>query len=158
MQETKRSINSFLCPLFPKHSYYPVTNISPFHTPITIAKTKKPLGGSLYFFTLPALDPVPTGAISPIRGVSNLAVDETALNASITGSYPNGPPPIRMCVLRKKAIAVCNLRERLQHIKVRPLLPSKFMRVGLMGKCGLGYPTTATHYARTTSRLESVHR
>lgn len=76
-------------------------------------------GGVIHFYTLPALDPLPASVISPLRGVSEFAIDETAIKTSSNAPSTQNIPPIRLCVVRRRVVVVYALRERLAQVKVR---------------------------------------
>lgn len=74
----------------------------------------------VHFYTLPALDPV---GIKPIRNVVTIAVDEQHLRRPLPA--PTDPPhaiePVEFCVIKRNAIALYNLREKLFFQKEIPL-------------------------------------
>ncbi|KIO24148.1 hypothetical protein M407DRAFT_103503 [Tulasnella calospora MUT 4182] len=70
-------------------------------------------GGVIHFYTLPALDPLPPSVISPLRGVTEFAIDETAVQNTNNTPPNQNMPPIRLCVVRRRVVVVYALRERL---------------------------------------------
>lgn len=74
----------------------------------------------VYFYTLPALDAVPSNIIKPIRNVYTLAIDHEHM------LRPPAPPgiditqcePIDFCVSKRSSIALYSLRERLFYQRV----------------------------------------
>ncbi|KAI0365806.1 hypothetical protein BV20DRAFT_1003554 [Pilatotrama ljubarskyi] len=77
----------------------------------------------VHFYTLPSLDMVPLILIKPIRNVIAFAVDEQHLKRP--PQYANDIPvpvePIEFCVVKRNAIALYSLRERLFFQKEIPL-------------------------------------
>ncbi|KAL6298204.1 hypothetical protein BKA93DRAFT_744633 [Sparassis latifolia] len=74
----------------------------------------------VHFYTLPALDPV---GIKPIRNVVTLAVDEQHLRKPppSPNDLPQTIEPIEFCVIKRNAIALYSLREKLFFQKEIPL-------------------------------------
>ncbi|KAG8917630.1 hypothetical protein FRC01_002324, partial [Tulasnella sp. 417] len=77
-------------------------------------------GGVIHFYTLPALDPLPASVISPLRGVTEFAIDETAVQNTNNATSSQSVPPIRLCVVRRRVVVVYALRERLNQVKDIP--------------------------------------
>ncbi|KAG8960758.1 hypothetical protein FRC00_014207 [Tulasnella sp. 408] len=77
-------------------------------------------GGVIHFYTLPALDPLPASVISPLRGVTEFAIDETAVRNTNNAPSNQNIPPIRLCVVRRRVVVVYALRERLTQVKDIP--------------------------------------
>ncbi|KAJ7211369.1 hypothetical protein GGX14DRAFT_624562 [Mycena pura] len=77
----------------------------------------------IHFYTLPALDAVPHHVIKPIRHVVTFAVDQTHLRRR--APPPSVPvsslEPVDVCVIKRSAIAMYSLRERLFYQKEIPL-------------------------------------
>ncbi|KAI0641369.1 hypothetical protein C8Q79DRAFT_1031419 [Trametes meyenii] len=77
----------------------------------------------IHFYTIPALDMVPLNLIKPIRNVVAFAVDEQHLKRP--PQYANEVPlpvePIEFCVVKRNAISLYSLRERLFFQKEIPL-------------------------------------
>ncbi|KAF7316392.1 CNH domain-containing protein [Mycena indigotica] len=77
----------------------------------------------IHFYTLPTLDPVPANVIKPIRHVYAFAVDQAQLRRP---SPPLSAPissqePVDFCVIKRNAIAMYSLRDRLFYQKEIPL-------------------------------------
>ncbi|KAG8944702.1 hypothetical protein FRC04_001601 [Tulasnella sp. 424] len=89
-------------------------------------------GGVIHFYTLPALDPLPASVISPLRGVTEFAIDETAIKTSNNAPSTQNIPPIRLCVVRRRVVVVYALRERLAQVKDIPF-PNGAIKACLSG-------------------------
>lgn len=74
----------------------------------------------IHFYTLPALDMVPPNLIKPIRNVVTFAVDEQHLRRppQFMNEIPVPVEPVEFCVVKRSAIALYSLRERLFYQKV----------------------------------------
>ncbi|EIW54796.1 uncharacterized protein TRAVEDRAFT_131331 [Trametes versicolor FP-101664 SS1] len=92
-------------------------------------------GHQIHFYTLPTLDMVSLNLIKPIRNVVAFAVDE--LHMKRPPQYANDIPvpvePIEFCVVKRSAIALYSLRERLFFQKEIPL-PSGGLHARRTGK------------------------
>ncbi|OBZ67664.1 Transforming growth factor-beta receptor-associated protein 1 [Grifola frondosa] len=77
----------------------------------------------VHFYTLPALDMVPSNMIKPIRNVVTLAVDEQHIRrpSPSLSDIPVPIDPIEFCVIKRNAIAMYSLREKLFFHKEIPL-------------------------------------
>ncbi|KAK7044627.1 CNH domain-containing protein [Favolaschia claudopus] len=76
----------------------------------------------IHFYTLPALDAVPPHVIKPIRHVVAFAVDQNHLKLPAPSlSAPTPVEPVDLCVIKRNAIAMYALRERLFFQKEIPL-------------------------------------
>ncbi|KAI0628613.1 hypothetical protein C8Q77DRAFT_1147065 [Trametes polyzona] len=77
----------------------------------------------IHFYTLPALDMVPLNLIKPIRNVVAFAVDELHLKRppQFANEIPVPVEPIEFCVVKRSAISLYSLRERLFFQKEIPL-------------------------------------
>ncbi len=77
----------------------------------------------IHFYTLPALDVVSHNMIKPIRNVVTFAVDEQHLKRSpqSMNDIPVPVEPIEFCVIKRSAVSLYSLRERLFFQKVRLL-------------------------------------
>ncbi|KAI0821853.1 hypothetical protein BC628DRAFT_1328491 [Trametes gibbosa] len=77
----------------------------------------------IHFYTLPALDMVPLNHIKPIRNVVAFAVDEQHLKRppQYNNDIPLPVEPIEFCVVKRNAISLYSLRERLFFQKEIPL-------------------------------------
>ncbi|KAI8974863.1 hypothetical protein BD414DRAFT_497764 [Trametes punicea] len=77
----------------------------------------------IHFYTLPALDMVSFNLIKPIRNVIAFAVDEQHLRRPplLPNDVPVPAEPIEFCVIKRNAIALYSLRERLFFQKEIPL-------------------------------------
>ncbi|KAH9848717.1 hypothetical protein C2E23DRAFT_888782 [Lenzites betulinus] len=77
----------------------------------------------IHFYTLPALDMVPLNLIKPIRNVVTFAVDEQHLKRppQYTNDIPLPVEAIEFCVVKRNAISLYSLRERLFFQKEIPL-------------------------------------
>ncbi len=128
-------------------------------------------GHQIHFYTLPALDMVPLNLIKPIRNVVAFAVDE--LHMKRPPQYANDIPvpvePIEFCVVKRSAIALYSLRERLFFQKVgfshgfsaHPLMIAlrrryRFLQEGCT-RGGLG-STSVLRTAKTTTSSTSCKR
>ncbi|OJT07519.1 hypothetical protein TRAPUB_1615 [Trametes pubescens] len=102
--------------------------------PVTV-RCAQAIGHQIHFYTLPALDMVPLNLIKPIRNVVAFAVDE--LHMKRPPQYANDIPvpvePIEFCVVKRSAIALYSLRERLFFQKEIPL-PSGAVHARRTGK------------------------
>ncbi|KAJ7792403.1 hypothetical protein B0H14DRAFT_2394577 [Mycena olivaceomarginata] len=74
----------------------------------------------IHFYTLPALDAVPPHIIKPIRHVIAFAVDQNHLKRPAPSSSA-AIEPVDLCVIKRNAIAMYGLRERLYYQKEIPL-------------------------------------
>ncbi|EEB92420.1 hypothetical protein MPER_09072 [Moniliophthora perniciosa FA553] len=77
----------------------------------------------IHFYTLPSLDVVAYNIIKPIRHVVTFAVEHEHLTRPaqpISGS-PIRPEPVEFCVIKRNAISLYSLRERLLFQKEIPL-------------------------------------
>ena len=74
----------------------------------------------LFFYTLPALDMIPSNVIKPIRHVVAIAVDEQHLRrpAPRIDAQQQGEP-VDFCVIRRSAISLFTLRDKLWFQKAR---------------------------------------
>ncbi|KAI0659895.1 hypothetical protein C8Q70DRAFT_1053706 [Cubamyces menziesii] len=77
----------------------------------------------IHFYTLPALDVVSHNVIKPIRNVVTFAVDEQHLRRppQLANDIPVPVDPIEFCVVKRSAISLYSLRERLFFQKEIPL-------------------------------------
>ncbi|OSD05086.1 hypothetical protein PYCCODRAFT_1385627 [Trametes coccinea BRFM310] len=77
----------------------------------------------IHFYTLPTLDMVPLNLIKPIRNVVTFAVDEQHLRRppQFASDIPVPVEPIEFCVVKRNAISLYSLRERLFFQKEIPL-------------------------------------
>ncbi|KAI1785955.1 hypothetical protein LXA43DRAFT_1035556 [Ganoderma leucocontextum] len=77
----------------------------------------------IHFYTLPALDVVSPTLIKPIRNVVTLAVDEQHLKRppQFMNDIPVPVESIEFCVIKRSAVALYSLRERLFFQKEIPL-------------------------------------
>ncbi|KAI0331783.1 hypothetical protein GY45DRAFT_1353196 [Cubamyces sp. BRFM 1775] len=77
----------------------------------------------IHFYTLPALDVVSHNVIKPIRNVVTFAVDEQHLRRppQLANDIPVPVDPIEFCVVKRNAISLYSLRERLFFQKEIPL-------------------------------------
>lgn len=80
----------------------------------------------IHFYTLPTLDMVPFNILKPIRNVITFAVDEQHIRRPPppTASdivVPIEPLPVDFCVIKRNAIVLFSLRERLFFHKVHIL-------------------------------------
>ncbi|KAI3605254.1 hypothetical protein WG66_013121 [Moniliophthora roreri] len=77
----------------------------------------------IHFYTLPSLDVVAYNIIKPIRHVVTFAVDHEHLirPAQPISGTPIRPEPVEFCVIKRNAIALYSLRERLLFLKEIPL-------------------------------------
>lgn len=69
--------------------------------------------GTLSFFTLPTLDPVPSALINPIRGVVTAVIDDAEMDADT-----DKPAEMGLCVIKRKSIMLFRLGARLMTDKV----------------------------------------
>ncbi|KZO91652.1 hypothetical protein CALVIDRAFT_340783 [Calocera viscosa TUFC12733] len=72
--------------------------------------------GTLYFFLLPSLEPIPIALINHIRGVLTFALDDADVFA-----HPEDADATGLCVLTRRGVGLWSLRERLLPIKEVPL-------------------------------------
>ena len=74
----------------------------------------------IHFYTLPALDVVSHNMIKPIRNVVTFAVDEQHLKRppQFMNDIPVPVEPIEFCVIKRSAVSLYTLRERLFFQKV----------------------------------------
>ncbi|EJU00543.1 hypothetical protein DACRYDRAFT_80747, partial [Dacryopinax primogenitus] len=72
--------------------------------------------GTLYFFLLPSLEPIPISLINHIRGVLTFALDDADVFA-----HPEDVDATGLCVLTRRGVGLWSLRERLLPIKEVPL-------------------------------------
>jgi hypothetical protein len=106
-------------------------------------------GGTIFYLTLPSLDPIPSTVIQPTRGVIAFALDDSDgrrnhhisppsqanpssnnLGNSAGAGAMQGPPEwVSFCVMREKQITLYNLAQRLQRVRVStpPHAPSLFI-------------------------------
>ncbi|KAG9013429.1 hypothetical protein FRB90_006050 [Tulasnella sp. 427] len=89
-------------------------------------------GGVIHFYTFPALDPLPASIISPLRGATEFAIDETAVQVCNNAAPNQNIPPIRLCVVRRRVVVVYALRDRLSQLKDIPF-PNGAIRACLSG-------------------------
>jgi len=77
----------------------------------------------IHFYTIPALDPIPPQVMKPIRNVVTFAVDEQHIQRPPLGPSENlqQAEPVEFCVIKRSAVALYSLRERLQYQKEIPL-------------------------------------
>lgn len=75
----------------------------------------------VFIYTLPSLDMIAPTAIKPIRNVVTIAVDEQHLSRSIRTDSSQPTEPVEFCVVKRNAIALYSLRERLYFQKEIPL-------------------------------------
>jgi hypothetical protein len=75
----------------------------------------------VYFYTLPALDPVPWSIIKPIRNVVTIAVDHQHLQRPppSLSDPPSAIAPIEFSVIKRNNIALFSLRDKLFYQKVK---------------------------------------
>lgn len=73
----------------------------------------------VYFYTLPALDAIPSSVTKPIRNVYTLSIDHEHM---LRPAPPDGQQgePIDFCVSKRSSIALYSLRDRLFYHKVHP--------------------------------------
>ncbi|KAJ7741453.1 hypothetical protein DFH07DRAFT_751107 [Mycena maculata] len=83
----------------------------------------------IHFYTLPALDLVPPNIIKPIRHVVSFAVDQNHIKRPVPPlSTPvSAIPAVDFCVIKRSAIALYSLHERLFYHKEIPLPPSAIL-------------------------------
>ncbi|KAF7325882.1 CNH domain-containing protein [Mycena kentingensis (nom. inval.)] len=76
----------------------------------------------IHFYTLPALDVVPANIIKPIRHVVTFAVDQAQLKrpAPPLSAPISSQEPVDFCVIKRSAIAMYSLRDRLFYQKEIP--------------------------------------
>nr|VWP00442.1 Uncharacterized protein [Ganoderma boninense] len=81
------------------------------------------LDRQIHFYTLPALDVVSHNLIKPIRNVVTFAVDEQHLKRppQFLNEVPAPVEPIEFCVIKRSAVSLYSLRERLFFQKEIPL-------------------------------------
>ena len=74
----------------------------------------------IHFYTLPALDVVSHNLLKPIRNVVTFAVDEQHLKRppQFMNDIPVPVEPIEFCVIKRSAVSLYTLRERLFFQKV----------------------------------------
>ncbi|PCH34975.1 hypothetical protein WOLCODRAFT_133672 [Wolfiporia cocos MD-104 SS10] len=71
---------------------------------------------TVFIYTLPNLDPIPSTVIRPIRNVRLLAVDEQHLRRSPRSDPSQTADPVDFCVIKRSSIVAFSLRDRLvQH-------------------------------------------
>ncbi|KAJ7104527.1 hypothetical protein B0H15DRAFT_874301 [Mycena belliarum] len=77
----------------------------------------------IHFYTLPALDVVPSNVIKPIRHVMAFAVDQNHLKRPAPSlSVPiSSLEPVDFCIIKRSTIAMYSLRDRLFYHKELPL-------------------------------------
>ncbi|KAJ7461830.1 hypothetical protein B0H11DRAFT_1816523 [Mycena galericulata] len=77
----------------------------------------------ILFYTLPALDPVPPHLIQPIRHVITFAVDQNHIKRPVPplSTPASAIEAVDFCVIKRNAIAMYSLRERLFYHKEIPL-------------------------------------
>ncbi|KAK7047403.1 hypothetical protein VNI00_006634 [Paramarasmius palmivorus] len=77
----------------------------------------------IHFYTLPSLDVVASNIIKPIRHVVTFAVDHEHLirPAQPISGTPTRPEPVEFCVIKRNAISMYSLRDRLLFQKEIPL-------------------------------------
>lgn len=73
--------------------------------------------GTLNFFTLPTLDPVPSALINPIRGVVTAVIDDAEMDADT-----DKPAEMGLCVIKRKSIMLFRLGARLMTDRVSAFL------------------------------------
>jgi hypothetical protein len=91
--------------------------------------------GTLYFYFLPNLEPVPHNVIQPLRGVVTVALDdqEVALQAS---EFGNGSIEMSVVVVKKRTVALYRLGTRMVWLQVQmPRGPS--YRLPFLTACSL---------------------
>ncbi|KAK2463814.1 hypothetical protein APHAL10511_004119 [Amanita phalloides] len=71
----------------------------------------------LHFYTLPSLDAIPNNITRPIRHVVTFAVDQLQLQRPASHTVE----PVDFCVVKRRAIALYTLRDRLYYHKEIPL-------------------------------------
>ncbi|TBU25432.1 hypothetical protein BD311DRAFT_764523 [Dichomitus squalens] len=83
----------------------------------------------IHFYTLPALDVISPNQIKPIRNVVTFAVDEQHLKRppQFMNDIPVPVEPIEFCVVKRSAISLYSLRERLFFQKEIPLPSGGFL-------------------------------
>ncbi|KZT59571.1 hypothetical protein CALCODRAFT_493514 [Calocera cornea HHB12733] len=72
--------------------------------------------GTLYFYLLPSLEPIPIALINHIRGVLTFALDDADVF-----EHPEDADATGLCVLTRRGVGLWSLRERLLPIKEVPL-------------------------------------
>ncbi|CAE6361340.1 unnamed protein product [Rhizoctonia solani] len=78
--------------------------------------------GTLHFYTLPGIEPVPQALIQTMTRVLAFAVDEQVMR--LPPPNEQGPPtvePVGMCVFVRGQIRIFTLRERLMHMRDVPV-------------------------------------
>ncbi|KAG6830375.1 hypothetical protein H0H92_001012 [Tricholoma furcatifolium] len=77
----------------------------------------------LHFYTFPSLDPVSPNIVKPIRHVVTFAVDYRDLQRPpiMTSNSSSGLEPVNFCVVKRTAIVMYVMRERLNFTKEIPL-------------------------------------
>ncbi|QRW19615.1 vacuolar protein-sorting-associated protein 39 [Rhizoctonia solani] len=78
--------------------------------------------GTLHFYTLPGIEPVPQALIQSMTRVLAFAVDEQVMR--LPPPNEQGPPtvePVGMCVFVRGQIRIFTLRERLMHMRDVPV-------------------------------------
>ncbi|KZV70031.1 hypothetical protein PENSPDRAFT_735049 [Peniophora sp. CONT] len=83
----------------------------------------------IYFYTLPSLDLIPSTVIKPIRNVVVLAVDYQHITRP--APPPSDPPipvePVDFCIIKRNAIALYSLLDRLSYHGEVPLPDGAFV-------------------------------
>ncbi|CCM06015.1 uncharacterized protein FIBRA_08259 [Fibroporia radiculosa] len=67
----------------------------------------------VFIYTLPSLDMIPSTVIKPIRNVVTIAVDEQHLRRPALNDPSQPVEPVEFCVIKRNAIALYSLREKL---------------------------------------------
>ncbi|KAG9126333.1 hypothetical protein FRC07_003854 [Ceratobasidium sp. 392] len=113
-----------------------------------IAKILVFSAGTLHFYTLPALDPVPQALIQSMTRTLGFAVDEQATRLPLhQGPFDARTEPVGFCVFTRNQIRLFTLRERLFHVKDVPLTPPP----QLARRWGLVVCTTDAEYYNVLS-------
>ncbi|KAG9075876.1 hypothetical protein FS749_012417 [Ceratobasidium sp. UAMH 11750] len=97
----------------------PIEQIAPIPC---VAKILVFSAGTIHFYTLPTLDPIPQALIQSMTRTLAFAVDEQAMRLPLhQGPFDAKLEPVGFCVFTRNQMRLFTLRERLFHLKDVPL-------------------------------------
>ncbi|THU80066.1 hypothetical protein K435DRAFT_823770 [Dendrothele bispora CBS 962.96] len=77
----------------------------------------------LHFYTIPSLDPVPSNVLKPVRHVITFTVDHKHLMRPPPLNSAPIPQPVDLCIVKRNALSLYALREKLFYQKEIPFPP-----------------------------------
>ncbi|QRV91636.1 vacuolar protein-sorting-associated protein 39 [Ceratobasidium sp. AG-Ba] len=90
----------------------------------SVAKLLVFSAGTIHFYMLPTLDPIPQALIQSMTRTLMFAVDEQAMRLPFNqGPFDAKVEPVGFCVFTRSQMRLFTLRERLFHLKDVPLAP-----------------------------------